>query len=112
MDNATDEFNALQAMADADHEATSVRTQNDLTADIQIIFKRDKEYKHPDTGKIQDGHWCKKFLGDPHVEKKACFLTGSISMLHMHVAHCENHVKVYLEHCNALGILTNPRALL
>jgi hypothetical protein len=71
----SDDFESLQAMADANNEVCSpslflittflfisqavmFRSQNEHTADVRLLFRRDREYVHPDTGKILDGHWC------------------------------------------------------
>ena len=70
----SDDYEALKAMADADNlvcfppfsriafslipQAMTFKTQKEHTADVCIIFHRDKEYTHPDTGKILDGDWC------------------------------------------------------
>lgn len=70
----SDDYEALKAMADADNlvcfppfsriafslipQAMTFKTQKERTADVRIIFRRDKEYTHPDTGKILDGNWC------------------------------------------------------
>jgi hypothetical protein len=56
------EYMSLKAMANADHEAIHMKPKGDATADVRIIFRRDKEHKNPDTGKVQDGHWCKLCL--------------------------------------------------
>ncbi|KAF8799820.1 hypothetical protein BYT27DRAFT_7217371 [Phlegmacium glaucopus] len=110
-ETATAEFESLQAMADADHSAIRGRNVQDTTADIRTIFKREKEYRNPDSGRVTDGHWCKICLDDPTVKRSACFFTGSTSTLHMHIARHGNHTKAYLEKCKTLGIQTHPRAL-
>ncbi|KAF8234716.1 hypothetical protein L208DRAFT_1376783 [Tricholoma matsutake] len=94
-DILSDDFDKLQAIADADHEASTVRSHQDLTANIQTIFEWEKEHKDPNTGKVQDGHWCKICWENPHVEKKACFLTGSMTSLCMRITHHQDHVKLY-----------------
>ena len=43
-------------------EAIHVKSKGDATANIRTIFRRDKEHKNADMGKIQDGHWCKLCL--------------------------------------------------
>lgn len=72
---ADEDYEILKAMADADHhvspplwlsnsnltsssQAVTFKCRDDRTADIRLIFRRDKEYIHPDTGKCLDGHWC------------------------------------------------------
>ena len=72
---ASDDYEALTAMADADNQVCSTchsflilfsfplqaitfRTREERTADVRVIFRRDKEYVHPDTGKTLVGHWC------------------------------------------------------
>jgi hypothetical protein len=78
---ARKEYESLMAMADADHKVSLVFTSRivhlthlsnfkvihtksklDATADIRTMFRREKERKNPDTGKLQDGHWCKLCL--------------------------------------------------
>ena len=74
---ASDDYEALKAMADADNQvhspsvsisnsitiylsfqAVTFRTKADCTADIHLMFCREKGYIHPDSGKVLDGHWC------------------------------------------------------
>jgi hypothetical protein len=70
-----DDYESIQAMADADNlvhlpslsrsyfshlqQAAVFRTREERTADVRLIFSRDKKYIHPATGKTLDGHWCK-----------------------------------------------------
>jgi hypothetical protein len=70
-----DDYESIQAMADADNlvcfpspscsyfshlpQAAVSRTREERTADVRLIFSRDKKYIHPATGKTLDGHWCK-----------------------------------------------------
>ena len=73
------EYALLKAMADADHEVSTTssstskicslnleaihrKSKSDATADVRTIFRRDKDYKNPDTAKVQDGNWCKLCL--------------------------------------------------
>ena len=39
-------------------QALNYKSKKDRTKDIYTIFKLEK-YKHPETGKILNGHWCK-----------------------------------------------------
>ncbi|KAI9433753.1 hypothetical protein H4582DRAFT_2081867 [Lactarius indigo] len=50
---ADDDYESIMAMADADNQAINSRARVDHTADIRLIFRRDQEHKHPDTGKTQ-----------------------------------------------------------
>ncbi|KAF8228256.1 hypothetical protein L208DRAFT_1379438 [Tricholoma matsutake] len=56
------------------------------TADIQTIFKLDKNQMNPDTGKVEEGNWCTL---------------------------CQNpdHVKLYMMRCNKLNVIANHQAL-
>ncbi|KAH9023322.1 hypothetical protein EDB85DRAFT_2151211 [Lactarius pseudohatsudake] len=59
-DPASNDYEAIKAMADADNEAmTSTSQRKRGTANILLIFYRQKDYVHPDTKKILDGHWCR-----------------------------------------------------
>ncbi|KAI9443982.1 hypothetical protein H4582DRAFT_2053736 [Lactarius indigo] len=55
---STCDYESIRAMADADHEALNFKPKAKCTQDIQVIFKRQKAYRHPVTGKISDGHLC------------------------------------------------------
>jgi hypothetical protein len=72
---ADDEYESIKAMADADSQvcshcsqfripfsftsqAATFKPREERTADIRLIFRRDREYVHPDTGKTLDGQWC------------------------------------------------------
>jgi hypothetical protein len=71
---AEDDYESIKAMADADHQVhfpspsfqlrsssiqiVAYRPREERTADVRLIFRRDKGYIHPVTGKILDGHWC------------------------------------------------------
>ena len=73
----SEEYNTLRAMADADNQvcpstaptfvrtliyvtfqAATFKSKEARTADIRLMFVRQKDYLHPDTGKLLDGHWC------------------------------------------------------
>jgi hypothetical protein len=103
-----DDYESIQAMADADNLAAVSRTREERTADVRLIFSRDKKYIHPATGKTLDGHWCKICRDDPSV-KHTAFFTGGISTLRTHIA--RNHVHIYRKRCKAFGIEPNARAL-
>jgi hypothetical protein len=72
---ASDDYESLKAMADADNQvctpqpplsltfsskfqAAITKPREERTADIHLLFHRKKEYIHPVTGKCLDGHWC------------------------------------------------------
>jgi hypothetical protein len=71
---ADDDHESIREMADADHrvclprphfqlrsssiQAMAYRPREERTADVCLIFRRDKGYIHPVTGKVLDGHWC------------------------------------------------------
>lgn len=73
---ASDDYEALQAMADADDQvgsllpftfrsvcsfisqAVTFKSREQRTADIRLIFRREKGHVHPVTKKVLDGHWC------------------------------------------------------
>ncbi|KAH9162941.1 hypothetical protein EDB89DRAFT_1912989 [Lactarius sanguifluus] len=59
---ATDDYESIEAVANADDQAIPFIPREKRLADVRLIFHREKECKHPDTGKIQDGHWCKVCL--------------------------------------------------
>ncbi|KAH9177155.1 hypothetical protein EDB89DRAFT_1902405 [Lactarius sanguifluus] len=59
---ATDDYESIEAVANADDQAIPFIPREKRSADVRLIFRREKERKHPDTGKIQDGHWCKVCL--------------------------------------------------
>ena len=73
----SEEYDTLRAMADADNQvcpstaptfvrtliyvtfqAATFKSKEARTADIRLMFVRQKDYLHPDTGKLLDGHWC------------------------------------------------------
>ena len=73
----SEEYDTLRAMADADNQvcpstaptfvrtliyvtfqAATFKSKEARTADIRLMFVRQKNYLHPDTGKLLDGHWC------------------------------------------------------
>ncbi|KAF8257100.1 hypothetical protein EI94DRAFT_1819044 [Lactarius quietus] len=83
---ASDDFKVLKAMADADNLAATFKTKADCTADICLMFHCETGYVHPETGKILDGHWCTTCQDDPTVKRTLCFLTGSTTLLWMHIA--------------------------
>jgi hypothetical protein len=35
-----------------------IRSKDERTADVRTIFKRDKTSLNPDTGEVENGHWC------------------------------------------------------
>ncbi|KAI9436732.1 hypothetical protein H4582DRAFT_2058646 [Lactarius indigo] len=106
---STCDYESIRAMADADHEALNFKPKAKCTQDIQVIFKRQKAYRHPVTGKISDGHLC-MVCNDPLVDRrKSSFLTGSTTSLRMHIA--RHHAPLYRKRCKALGIEPKPRAL-
>lgn len=73
---ASDDYKSLQVMADSDHQvcahnlsfplrshpksqAMTTKPREARTADVRLIFYREKEYIHPVTGTTLDGHWCR-----------------------------------------------------
>ncbi|KAH9054653.1 hypothetical protein EDB87DRAFT_1580436 [Lactarius vividus] len=54
---AMDDYESIEAMANTEDQAIPFIPQEKWSADICLIFHHEKECKHPDTGKIQDGHW-------------------------------------------------------
>ncbi|KAF8270572.1 hypothetical protein EI94DRAFT_1798065 [Lactarius quietus] len=106
---ASDDYESLEAMADADNQAVTTKPREECTADIRLLFYCEKKYIHPITGKSLDGHWCKVCQADPSVKETSCFLTGSTSSLHMHIA--RNHVDLYRKHCKAFGVEPHPHTL-
>ncbi|KAJ7940040.1 hypothetical protein B0H13DRAFT_1850240 [Mycena leptocephala] len=93
----SEEYKSIKAMADADYAYT--------------IFHRVKNHKNPDTGVIQDGAICLVCTHDG-VRASTCFLTGSVTTLHQHIARHENHFKIHKARCAQLGIEMNERATL
>ena len=72
---ASDDYESLKAMADADNQVHAVtpplsgtfssksqaaitKPWEERTADICLLFHHEKKYIHPVTGKYLDGHWC------------------------------------------------------
>ncbi|KAF8987387.1 hypothetical protein BDQ17DRAFT_1335095 [Cyathus striatus] len=43
---------------DTEKEASIPHSKEELTADIRLVFRRDKTYRNPHTNKTVDGHWC------------------------------------------------------
>jgi hypothetical protein len=73
----SNDFEALKVMANADNQVRPSTALTSMgpsflipfrlqpinprwphTADIQLMFQRDKKYVHPETGMVLDGHWC------------------------------------------------------
>ncbi|KAH9162062.1 hypothetical protein EDB89DRAFT_1913507 [Lactarius sanguifluus] len=55
---ADDDYKSIRAMADADNQVVSVRSQEMRTADIHVIFRAENNYLDPDTGEILKGNMC------------------------------------------------------
>jgi hypothetical protein len=69
----SEEYEVLKVMADVDHkvltlyyccnhtniipQAIHIKSKDDATADIRTLFRRDKDYKIPDSDKT-GGSWC------------------------------------------------------
>ena len=75
MELTSDDYESLKAMADADNQvrvvmsplsdthssksqAAITKPREERTADIRLLFHREKKYVHPVTSKCLDGHWC------------------------------------------------------
>ncbi|KAH9020894.1 hypothetical protein EDB85DRAFT_1895932 [Lactarius pseudohatsudake] len=109
-DPASNDYEAIKAMADADNEAMTSTSQRKCgTADILLIFYCQKDYVHPDMKKILDGHWCRLCRKNSLIKHTSCFLTGSASSLQMHIT--RHHAQLYRKRCNAVGIKPNHHAL-
>ncbi|KAH9171696.1 hypothetical protein EDB89DRAFT_1906827 [Lactarius sanguifluus] len=60
---ASDDYESIKAMADADNEATSFRSDKTRgSVDILLIFRYQDDYVHPVTAKVLKGYWCKLCL--------------------------------------------------
>ncbi|KAF8271635.1 hypothetical protein EI94DRAFT_1784145, partial [Lactarius quietus] len=106
---ADDDYEAIKAMADADNEAATFKPPGERTADVRVIFRRDKEYIDPDTGKTIEGNWCMLCRGNPSVKKSSCFFVGGVSTLRTHIA--RYHAQLYRKRCLALKIKPHVRGL-
>ncbi|KAH9171241.1 hypothetical protein EDB89DRAFT_1135558 [Lactarius sanguifluus] len=84
-------------MADAGHEVLHFPLRGQCTADLRLIFRRNKAYQHPDTGETLDGNLCTVCAKDPSIRRNSCFLTGSTSTLRMHIA--GHHLDLYRKCC-------------
>ncbi|KAH9162047.1 hypothetical protein EDB89DRAFT_2080023 [Lactarius sanguifluus] len=59
----SDDYESIKAMADADNEATSFRSEKTQgSVDILLIFRYQDDYVHPVTAKVLKGYWCKLCL--------------------------------------------------
>ncbi|KAF8256704.1 hypothetical protein EI94DRAFT_1710414 [Lactarius quietus] len=87
---ASDDYESLKAMADADNQAATTKPREERTANIHLLFYCKKEYIHPVTGKRLDGHWCKVCQADPSVKETSCFLTRS-TILTPTLGHSSGH---------------------
>ncbi|KAH9165400.1 hypothetical protein EDB89DRAFT_2134579 [Lactarius sanguifluus] len=107
---ASDDYESIKAMADADNEATSFRSEKTRgSVDILLIFRYQDDYIHPIMAKVLKGYWCKLCLKNTSVKRASCFLTGSNTSLRMHIA--RHHAQIYCKCCNAAGIDLVPCAL-
>ncbi|KAF5380029.1 hypothetical protein D9615_006171 [Tricholomella constricta] len=98
-----------KAMGDADREALGSRRKEDRTADVRTIFTREKRI-NPDTQEEEYGSWC-TVCRAAGVTAKHCFFKGSVTSLRNHIARNPDHVKLYIERCQKLGLLFNDRVL-
>ncbi|KAF8261946.1 hypothetical protein EI94DRAFT_1705161 [Lactarius quietus] len=83
---ADDNYESIKAMADADNAAATFKPPGERTADVCVIFHRDKEYVDPSTGKTVDGNWCLICRDNPSVKNTSAFFVGGISTLRTHIA--------------------------
>ncbi|KAF5370479.1 hypothetical protein D9615_009743 [Tricholomella constricta] len=106
-----DRFACVKAMADSNREALALTAgrKEDRTADVRTIFTKQQRI-NPATNETEDGHLCKLCRAAGVIEKN-CFFKGSMSTLQTHISRNPDHIKIYIDWCQKLGLALNSRAV-